>query len=331
MPNRIAIFVVTICIPFILHSQDTLINVETPYTWDESLLKVTKSHNIHEKELQKVRSFWRLRFSNNVQVSAFCFYYHGAWMTHDMWWWIDFSNSPVISSGYRTNSSFEREHIEMTYLSGSATYCGHSNDTVWDTYMFFPESLKVLDTIVLSNGEVDRDSVVTNVKIHGHDWVFYDEQTGEYSFHQESVGCAGANFFVETEEKRKMLFQLLSFTKSGEDIIIRLRWATDSCGNGVFKIDPVGNNGTYQKKYHANGQVIQTYQTGSNVYLRIQGLSDTDVGYTARIYNSRGREVLVVQNSNINHIDISDLAGGIYIAKVYLNKMILSKKFSILY
>ncbi len=291
-------FVAILLFVCLVYSNDTLIDIETPYVYGECWMTANGQD-------QTVMSYDSIEFSNGLKVRCCFSAFEGAWMTIQYWWWIEFAHSDLILSGYKSNPEFLREKVNIEN-NGYASYCIESSDTSWNGGMEFPDSLEMLDSIY---GQYGQDGI-TDIKLHGISGNSYNEQSGQYSQYNNYIVGSNTNFYVNIKDESKMMFKLpiyYGLNSYPKKFLVKIFWATDSTGSGNFKLEDI----VYKTIIHLKSDQIIKIENSINGFC-INAIS-TDLPVSVDIYAVNGRNIREwtilesTRNLNIN------IKSGIYI------------------
>ncbi len=221
---------------------------------------------------------------------------------------------------YKFNNSLEKK-LEYwnpsEYMQGMYTNTENNPDTNWNEAMIFPDNVASCDTFVI--GIWGPDSLDTLIFLKSR--CIYSKRVEITSNATSTTALENYNgiLYVKGLNDVHLKFQVHDFKILYTGMhewpdTIKLFWAADSCGNGIFKHDPTSNKPINKIETKCNDVFISNHN--SIKYLHLSKRLKTDKECRIEIYNLKGRRIFQKRITHLETINLSHLHSGVYLARI---------------
>ncbi len=239
-------------------------------------------------------------------------------MTHQDWCVLSFTDSLMEKSGFRADF-VPLKYIKEPIGSGKDTckYVDGSSDTIWEKNGKFPIVLDLFDRIFGNNVAEDISGKIINVN-----GSYYDEEFMTFSTFSDNIMGYSTISYVKTLDNRHFRFQVseMDLFPSGTGTV-KIRWATDSCGNGIFNPDNVGTLGDKFTSTDHTKPGIKAFSIGNNHLILNSQIANLPTKVT--IFSLDGKSVFNTELFMKPAINLSSLASGTYYIQLVNAKSVI--------
>jgi hypothetical protein len=240
-----------------------------------------------------------IAFSNGVILFSCVFLSYGNMENNEYCHAIGFQ-SPEGKIAYKNSSGMNTSKYRGIPLTDSLFRIGEGRysrttgnpDTIWSFATNIPTATYSTDSLFIKTDTSKKLSQINGKMLFSHEFI---PQGGLQCF--KDLPYSNYNgilyFLPASHQSSNMKFQVVSFTKGADSMVytpdckqvsfngIRIRWATDSLGNGSFK----GMTGIQRPAQNDYSKIIKKKSS----FLRINGSRENSADHSDELFDAQGK------------------------------------------
>lgn len=311
---------------FPLYGRDTVINI-SPYSYGEIIIPYNLQNTNINKWYEDTITFssgTKIAYMELNQMITRNYLAYGGLVFIDT----------VSSVYYKFNESLGKYNGIDTLNLSQGMYSATINnpDTIWNEAMHFPDSLAPCDTFVYGLYGSRDDVICSKARCI---YKIYSTYVDNYTYHTKNEEGYNSILYVRDLNNVHLKIQIYVFktvekqnmnTDTFPDTI-KVLWAADSCGNGIFKHEPVSNKYNLSNKIEEKTNTILLSKLNGISYLILSNVLNKNEEFQINIYNVKGKRIFQKHIRYSNPLDLSRFNSGIYLVHIITDEKNIIRNF----